>query len=183
MSQAGIISIAGGGGPGSPIETVTGNTGGTVSPQGNNINLVGGSSPINNTNGITVVGNNATATETITLTNRFQSSASFSDAIQHNLYTQSLGAVPATYLFDIRLVAINLTSSLGAAYSVLIPLRTTGVGAFAIATQEFYEAEEGAMIGVTVSAGRSGNSFVVNVQGYNTDTIDWNLTGTYTVVT
>ncbi len=58
MSQAGIINIAGGGGSGSPIETLTGNSGGAVPPTANNINILG-SGPLS------VVGNPATSTLTI----------------------------------------------------------------------------------------------------------------------
>jgi hypothetical protein len=58
MSQAGVINIAGGGGAGSPVQTLTGNTGGAVPPTGNNINIVGGI-------GATVVGTPGTSTLTI----------------------------------------------------------------------------------------------------------------------
>lgn len=40
MSQSGAINVAGGGGGGSPIETITGNTGGPESPIGNNFNFL-----------------------------------------------------------------------------------------------------------------------------------------------
>lgn len=60
MSQAGIVNIAGGGGGGSPILTLTGNSGGAVSPTGNNVNIVG-------SGGTTVVGNPGTSTLTISV--------------------------------------------------------------------------------------------------------------------
>lgn len=61
MSQAGIINIAGGGGSGSPVETLTGNSGGAVPPTANNINILGGT-------GINIVGNPGTSTLTVTAT-------------------------------------------------------------------------------------------------------------------
>ncbi len=61
MSQGGLINSTGGGGPGSPIATLTGNSGGPVSPTANNINTVG-------TGSITVVGNPGTSTLTAQLT-------------------------------------------------------------------------------------------------------------------
>lgn len=61
MSQAGIININGGGGAGSPVQTLTGDTGGAVPPTANNINIVGGT-------GVTVAGNPGTSTLTINLT-------------------------------------------------------------------------------------------------------------------
>jgi hypothetical protein len=41
MSQAGLINIAGGGGGGTPVQTLTPNSGGAVSPVSNNINVFG----------------------------------------------------------------------------------------------------------------------------------------------
>jgi len=58
VSQAGIINVAGGGGSGSPVQTLTGNSGGAVPPTANNINVVGSGS-------ITVTGNPGTSTLTI----------------------------------------------------------------------------------------------------------------------
>jgi hypothetical protein len=58
MSQAGIINVAGGGGGGAPVETLTGNSGGAVPPTLNNINIVG-------SGGVTVTGNPGTSTLTI----------------------------------------------------------------------------------------------------------------------
>lgn len=49
MSQAGIISVSGGGGGGSPIETITGNDGVPTSPTANNVNIIG-ATVVNNTN-------------------------------------------------------------------------------------------------------------------------------------
>jgi len=60
MSQAGITNIAGGGGGGSPILTLTGNAGGPVPPTANNVNIVGAG-------GVVVTGNPGTSTLTITV--------------------------------------------------------------------------------------------------------------------
>lgn len=62
MSQAGILNVAGGGGGGSPVQTLTGDTGGAVPPTANNINLIGGP-------GVSVTGNAGISTLTINLTN------------------------------------------------------------------------------------------------------------------
>jgi predicted RNase H-like HicB family nuclease len=62
MSQAGIINIAGGGGGGSPVQTLTAEPSGTVvPPTANNINIASGT-------GISVTGNAGTSTITITAT-------------------------------------------------------------------------------------------------------------------
>jgi hypothetical protein len=61
MSQAGILNVSGGGGGGTPIMTLTGNTGGPITPTANNINVVG-------TGNVTVAGTLATSTLTISTT-------------------------------------------------------------------------------------------------------------------
>lgn len=60
MSQAGIINVSGGGGGGSPVETLTGNSGGAVPPTANNINIVGDGA-------VTVTGTPGTSTLTISV--------------------------------------------------------------------------------------------------------------------
>jgi hypothetical protein len=60
MSQAGIINMAGGGGGGSPVQTLTGNIGGAVPPTANNINIIGSGS-------VLVTGTPGTSTLTITI--------------------------------------------------------------------------------------------------------------------
>ena len=67
MSQAGILNVAGGGGSGAPIQTLTGNSGGAVGPTLNNINLIG-------SNGVNVVGNPVTSTLTVSGVNATTSS-------------------------------------------------------------------------------------------------------------
>ena len=59
MSQAGTLG-GGGGGAGSPVQTLTGNTGGPVPPSANNINVIGSGA-------ISVAGNAGTNTLTISL--------------------------------------------------------------------------------------------------------------------
>lgn len=180
MSQAGIISMSGGGG-GSPVETLTGDTGGPVPPTGNNINVIGGYSSVNNVNGIMVAGNAGTSTETITLTNRYQTSQTFSDNASHQIFTFNMGATPGMYLFNFSLVAFNFTSSLGANYSISVPLRTDGALGHSLIPQDIYEVEEGAMTGTIVTSGLqpATNTFFVSVQGYGGNKINWGLTGTY----
>ncbi len=61
MSQAGIINVSGGGGGGSPIETLTGNNSTVhVTPTANNINIVG-------TGAVTVTGDIPSSTLTISV--------------------------------------------------------------------------------------------------------------------
>jgi len=62
VSQAGVINVAGGGGGGAPVQTLTGNSGGPVPPTGNNIKIIGG-------NGINIVGTPGTSTLTVNVIN------------------------------------------------------------------------------------------------------------------
>ena len=181
MSQAGVISISGGGGGGSPIETLTGNSGGPVPPTANNIFVLGGESSVNNTNGITVIGNPGTSTETVTLTNRITGSTTTSDgAGQTQVFsTFALGATPGTYLFDTNIAAFNKTASLGASYKVSVTRRTTGAADFGIEPDTFIQKEEGAMIGVSVTVLTSGNNFSISVTGLSGNVIDWVALTTY----
>jgi hypothetical protein len=60
MSQAGLLNVSGGGGGGSPIESIEGNDGIPVPPTGNIIHIVGAG-------GVLVSGNPGTSTLTITV--------------------------------------------------------------------------------------------------------------------
>lgn len=83
MSQAGIISVAGGGGGGSPIQTLTGDTGGPIPPTANNINILGGT-------GVTVAGTPGTSTLTISVVNEgftwSEQAVSFAAQIQNGYF-------------------------------------------------------------------------------------------------
>jgi len=83
MSQAGIINIAGGGGGGSPVQTLTGNIGPAVPPTGNNINVIGGT-------GVSVSGNAGTSTLTINVASEgftwSEESTSFAAAVQNGYF-------------------------------------------------------------------------------------------------
>jgi hypothetical protein len=184
MSQSGINNRAGGGGGGSPVQTLTGNDSVAVPPSANNINVLGNFVLTNNVNGIQTSGNAGTSTLTVQLTNRFQASNTISDANPHVIYTQSLGATPAAYLFKFDLVILNTTSSLMAAYSVEEPIRTDGTNGHIFHGEDVYLAEEGAMSGMRITFGLQGlNSFFVTIKGYDTSILDYNLTGTYQVIT
>lgn len=98
MSQAGALNSGGGGG-GSGVQTLTGNTGGAVSPTANNINVVGSGV-------ISVAGNPGTSTLTI-------SSSAGSNTT--NFYAYSSGNISNVtgdgtvyqIIFDSTLVNIN----------------------------------------------------------------------------
>lgn len=174
--------LLGAGGSAGALSTLTGNTGGPILPIAGNLNIVGAYDSTNNINGIYTVG--SVGQIAVTLTNRYQASATFSDALAHTIFTFPMGAVPGMYLFKFDLIAFNNTTPLGAAYSVSVPLRTDGALGHSIIPQEFYEPEEGTMTNTLVTAGLqpATNNFFVSVSGYGVNKINWNLTGTYTFV-
>lgn len=104
MSQAGIINISGGGGGGSPVETLTGNTGGAVSPTANNINVVG-------TGAVSVTGNPGTSTLTISV---------ITDSFTWLDEATSFAATPQFGYFCTGLLTASLPASAGLANGATI---------------------------------------------------------------
>jgi len=186
LSQAGIINIAGGGGGGAPVETLTGNTGGPVPPTANNINVVGGTSvtisPSNIVAGITVDGNPGGSTETIILTNRVQGTVTTTDATPTTLTTFDLGAVPGVYNFDIQIAGYDLTDTAGVGYFISGSVRTTGAAAVLVGTPDKIVNEEAATITCDANLIVSGNNAIVQVTGIAAKTINWRSLSQYIFV-
>ena len=185
MSQAGIINISGGGGGGSPIETLTGNSGGPVPPTANNINQVGGTSSINDPNGITVIGSPGTSTLTFTLTNRISGNAVSVGAVTTSVITFPLSATPGTYTFDVSIAGFAIAGvgvPLGAGYTIVGAVRSDGATATLLPSEAIDSFEEGALAGNAASLAVSGNSVLIQVSGVAGYTIDWNGVGSYVFV-
>lgn len=174
MSQAGLINISGGGGGGSPIQTVTGDSGGPVPPTANNINLLGGTSSTNNANGITVVGNAGTSTETFTLTNRQNGSVTTSDATPTTLISFTASASATIYNLQFKIAAFDATDTAGAAYHVDAGARTTGAAVTIFPDADFVDNEEAAMAATDINVVASGNNIILQVTGIAGKTIRWN---------
>jgi hypothetical protein len=169
MSQAGIINVAGGGGGGAPIQTLTGD-----------IFVLGGTSSVNNLNGITVIGNPGTSTETFTLTNRFQQNTTTVGAASSTVTILSALAA-GTYTLDI-LVAGYATAGgpAGNGYTIVGAVRSTGAAATLLPNQQKDSFEE--TVGANAVLGVSGNTITVTVTGSAGINFDWNITGTYILV-
>ncbi len=177
--------MSGGGGGGSPIQTITGDTGGPVPPTANNINIVGGSSSSDNDLGITVEGNAGTSTETVTLTNRISGSATTTDAATTiTLVSFPLGATPGTYNWNFKVSAYNLDDSLSAVYNVDLGARTTGAVASFSGIADSFVDEEGSMSGVIVdfSVIIVANTLTIRLNGLLGKTINWKALGDYIFV-
>lgn len=184
MSQAGILNMSGGGGSGSPVQTLTGDSGGAVPPTANNITVPGATSSTNNTNGITTVGNAGASTVSFTLTNRITGTATTTDAVTpQTLSSFNLGATPATYLLEIRIIAYNVTDTRSAGYTSTSVIRTTGAAGSEINANPGIISEEGTMSGVVVQNQITGNTVEIIVTGLAGKTIQWRALTTYIEVT
>jgi hypothetical protein len=99
------------------------------------------------------------------------------------LYTFPLGSTPATYLFDIKVVAYNVTDNLSASYQLYKVSKTDGATVTDISANPGIIAEEGAMSGVVVASFfQLPNSVGVQVNGLAGKTIHWSVLTTYLVV-
>lgn len=184
MSQAGVINVAGGGGGGTPVQTVTGDTGGPVPPTANNINLVGGTSTVNNANGILVAGNAGTSTETFTLTNRLTGTVTTVGAVTNTLITFPLGAAAGTYTIQLNIAGFNASGPASTSYFEFICAATTGAAARIVSAGDSDEIclEDAALNASDILVTASGNSVVISAQGVAGLTLDWNAVGTYIFV-
>lgn len=180
MSQAGMINTAGGPSPPDVPTQFNTDVNSPAIPIANELNVFGGYIITDNHDGIQTDGSSGSNTLTVQLTNRFQVSASFSDNATHTLFSFPMGATPGMYLFKFDLVAFNSTDSLGSAYTVEAPIRTTGAAGVKIIPPAIYQPEEGTMTQTDVFIAVNGNNFDIEVTGYLLKTITWNLTGTYT---
>jgi len=137
MSQSGILNISGGGGGGSPIETITGNDGVATTPLANNVNMLG-LTVANATNAIPVyVKHTAAATDSIEVqvSEAVGSSninnaglSSFNSAqfsVDVNGYVSSLSAL--TDLHVARFIVASSTSGTGANYTSVSAAITAAV--------------------------------------------------------
>ncbi len=183
MSQGGILNTAGGGGSGSPVQTLTGDTGGPVPPTANNINIIGGTASGTNDNGIVVNGNAGTSTEVVTLTNRVQNRIVTTDATDQTLISFALSSSSASYTFDVQIAAYDVTDDLSAGYAIFGTIRSTASTASVIGVPDKIVNEEGAMSSCDARLVVSGNNAIVRVNGLSGKTINWNCVLTYVAQT
>lgn len=157
---------------------------GTAVPALNILLVNGFDSSENNDNGIItkggVIGTGTSNEMDIVLTNRITGTATTTDAATtQNLYTFPLGATPATYLLEVQVIGYNATDALSAGYTSSRVLKTDGITATLINTSLGIVAEEGAMTGVLVANGVSGNNATLDVNGLIGKTIRWSALTTY----
>lgn len=150
-------------------------------PASNNFNLLSQETSDNNDNGIqtTTIAPNS-ANHYTELTNRISGTATTTDdATPQEVYSFALGVTPATYLFEVRLVAYNETGTIGAGYTSYRTVRTDGATATEISATPGIVSEEGAMTGVLAVNSVSVNNLLLTVTGLAGATIRWRALTTY----
>ena len=166
-----------GGTPGAPgIQFLNGNTGGNVGPNGSGVvNVVGAGN-------ITVTGNAGTNTETITQTNFVSGTTTTVGAVNANVITFALGAVPGVYSVDVTIAGFAASGPLGTGYAIVGAVRTTGAVGVLLPGQSVDEFEEGALVAGDVDLNVSANNLIITVTGTAGFTIHWSAQMTYVFV-
>lgn len=184
MSQ--IIKTLTSGGPippNIPTSFVTQN--GTAVPAANILIVNGIDSTENNVNGIIskggVVGTGTSNEVDLVLTNRIQGTTSTVGVTTTPIITFT-PTVIGTYAIECRVAAYNITSSLGAGYSVFVAIRFDGANSNLTGVADIIVNEEGTMTNAKVTATVSGANILINGVGYAAQTINWSAVGLYTFV-
>ena len=170
MSQAGIL-VSGSSGGG--VSSLTGDTGGAVSPLAGNINIIGA-------DGLTVVGN--PATYTLTITPGTIGTVTTTNATPTTVLTIPLGATPGVYTFDAQIGGYDVTDTEAVGYTLVGAVRTTGAAAVLIAGQALDEFEETTPVDLTACTAVlnvTGNSAIFQVTGLAGKTIHWKASTQY----
>lgn len=162
--------------PGGALKTLTGDTGGAISPDSSdNINILGGT-------GASVAGNAGTHTLTVNLNSYSNQTVTTTNATPNNSMTIPLGAVPGVYTFDINISAYDLTDAVGAGYSIFGTIRTDGSAGTLIGTPDEIVNEDTIMQATDLGLVVSGNNAVIQVTGILATTIHWRSITFYTFV-
>jgi hypothetical protein len=158
------------------IETLTGNTGGAVGPDGAfNIDLLAEQSSSNNDDGITVTGTPLTNTLTIQLTNRTTAQITTNDDTLQTLLSFPLGATPGMYTVVGEITAYDTTLIAGGSYPFQFSVRTDGVTGTDIGSQFNNIFEDPSMEDTTITIDVSGNNLVISIEGIAGSTINWDV--------
>lgn len=186
MSQAGLINFSGGGGPGTPVQTLTGDSGGAVSPTANNINVIGGTSSANTDFGITNIGTPGTSTIAFTLTNRFSGNTTTTDAVPKTLASLDLTTIgTGVFTFDCQIAAFDVTDNEGLGYAIFGTIKNIAGTLSVIGTPDKINNEDIAPVNIQAadaSLTTSGTSAIIQVQGLAATTIHWRAVVTYVYV-
>lgn len=149
-------------------------------PVGNQLDVFGGSVTANNLNGIRTDGSSGGDTLTIQLTNRYQQSTTTIGAAASTV-TILAALTAGTYVFDMSIAAYATSGGpAGNGYTIVGAIRSNGVTATLLSNQQVDSFEDNVV--ANAALGVSGNNAVVTVTGVVGVNFDWNISGTYIVV-
>ena len=178
MSQAGIISTTAG--PVSPIvpTSFVTDVNSPAVPAANVLNVLGNDTNANDDDGIRTDGSSGSNTLTVQLTNRVAGTANTSGAATSTIITFT-PTVIGTYVFEFRVAVYNITSNLGAGYSIFGAIRFDGATTICDLFDEIIN-EEGTIVNLDIAISISGTSMIVTGTGYALQNINWSAVGLYT---
>jgi len=155
------------------VQTLTGNTGGVITPVAGNINILGSGD-------LTVAG--TAGTLTISNPQQFEATVTTTDATPTTIATVALGAVAGTVSIDVDVFCFNASGPKGASLNLFGAVRTTGAAGTLIGVNNSLNVIDGAFaISATIVA--SGNNALVQVTGLGGTTINWKTNGFFRKVT
>lgn len=140
---------------------------------------------VNGANGITVSAN-PNGSNNILITageNTIVGTVTTVGAVTGDVITVALGSVPGVYTFDCKIAGFTTAGGpLGAGYTIVGSVRTTGAAATLIAGQAVDHFEEGALVAGSAALTTSANNAIFRVTGTAGTTIDWKATAEYIFV-
>lgn len=173
MSQQGMLTDSTS--SGSDIETLTGDTGGAVGPDGAfNINVLGGA-------GITVTGSPGTNTLTIVEDEVVEGTGQTIGAVTDDILTIALGATPGTYTLEARVSAFESTGPSYGGMWALGVVGTTGAASSLVNTDTENQSTSAPLAAVMVDWVASGNNAILRATGVAALTVEWSATAEYVV--
>lgn len=150
-------------------------------PAANVLNEIGGSTSVNNNNGIQTDGSSGGNTLTVQLTNRITGAITTTDATPTTLVSFALGATPAVFTFDVQIACFNVTDVNGDGYFISGSTRTDGATATLCGNPDKIENEE-VMDTANADMIVSGNNMVIQAIGIAGKTHRWRAVITYVQV-
>ncbi len=149
------------------IETITGDTGGSVGPDAAfNVNILGGTN-------IEVNGNAGTNTLTINTAGGAQGTGQTVGAVDDDIITFALGAVAGTFTFNIKYAAHEAAGPAGAGGDIIATATTTGAAGALVGVPVRMIMEDAALVASDINAVVAGNDLIVRATGVAALTINW----------
>lgn len=147
-------------------------------PIANIENIIGGTTSINNNNGVQTDGSSGSNIITVQLTNRIQGTVTTTDATPTTILSFNLGAIAAVFTFQTEIACFNLTNVNGDGYSIFGTARTNGITATLcdnpdkVINEEVNDNADATMV-------VSGNDVIIQAVGLPGVTHHWRALTTY----